>query len=157
MFAAYGTAELQRRRAPQLTLGSTLRAPARPLAAIEQVWVDHNVEDHQQIGMLLHAEFVVREMLEREGAVTAYFYQSAGDFVRDSNGHLLCASAPFVPPYENTHYKDFSLFMPYEAFPFGMGTHSLAWNIVIWAHQYPGQKPLRLIQSELVEFDLQFS
>ena len=157
MYAAYGTAELQRRRLPELTLGSTLRAPARPLAAIEQVWDDHNVEEHKQIGMLLHAEFVVSGMLKRKGSVTAYFYQNAG-FVRDSNGRLLCVSAPFVPPYEITHYKNFPLFMPYEDFPFGWGTHSLAWRIVIWAHQDdPGQRPLRLLQSEFIEFDFQVS
>jgi hypothetical protein len=157
MFAAYSISESQRRRDRELALGSTLRAPARPLAAIEQVWDDHNVVDHEQKGMLLHAEFVVSGMLERRGAVTGFFYQSAGDFVRDSDGRLLCVSEPIVPPYENTHYKDFSLFMPYEDLPFGRGTHRLAWKIVIWAHQHPGQRPLRLIQSELVEFDFQVS
>jgi hypothetical protein len=107
--------------------------------------------------MLLHAEFVVRGMLRHQGAVTAYFYQSPSDFVRDSNGRVLCVSAPFVPQYESTRYKNFSLFMPYEEFPFGWGTHSLAWKIVIWANQEPGQRPLLLIQSDFVEFDFQVS
>jgi hypothetical protein len=158
MFAAYGTAELQRSRARELTPGSLLGAPARPLARIERVWDDHNFEEHNQTGLRLHIEFIVNGMFERRGVVAAYFRQAHGDFLRDTDGRCLCVRAPFEPRFNAAHYKDFPLFMPYAKLPLGPGTHSLEWEVTIWApkHKFQSQSELvALVRSELVEFDLE--
>ena len=93
--------------------------PGDIYGAVTEVWVDHNVENEGEVGMTIHAKFEINGMLSRQGVIQAFFYHPSGQPLIDTNdnyrtedGSVTCGDY-FQPPYENTIYNDFQLFIPY--------------------------------------------
>ncbi len=89
-------------------------------AAVTKVWIDKDVEIDCKIGVLIHANFEVNGMLNKQGVCQAFFYDVDGRSLNDTNdqfcsedGSVTCCDY-FQPQYENTIYNDFKLFIPYE-------------------------------------------
>lgn len=94
--------------------------PGDIYGAVTEVWVNHNEECEGQVGMTIHAKFEINGMLNRQGMIQAFFYDSSGNPLKDTNdsfctedGSVTCGEH-YQPGYENAIYNDFSLFIPYE-------------------------------------------
>jgi tetratricopeptide (TPR) repeat protein len=106
---------------------------------IDSVWTEHNAVENSKKGMKIHVKFTVYNMLNKQGGVNAWFYFSNGNEVKDSKsgsyrtstGHA-SVGKQFSPTYENSLYKDFELFMPYDEIPSGSGKHDLKFKIGIF-------------------------
>ena len=107
-------------------------------ATIKNVWTEHNVSQNGMNGMKIHVHFSVSGMKGNKVRVVAFFYnenkrplttsysnyQTAdGDVcTRESTGNIL---------YENTVWKDFILFIPYETMNFAAGKHTYYFRVYI--------------------------
>ena len=140
-------------------VGGSSGASGEPSGAIEDVGFEHNVTQDGQLGMEIHVRFSVRGMVDQQGQASACFYFDSGekmmtnkndDQYRTSEGQFAVA-APFIPPTDNALNKDFTLFVPYEAFPYvGSGTYKLKFMVGLF---YQDQQ---LAVSEFVEFTLRW-
>lgn len=105
---------------------------------IEEVWVDYDQWENGRKGMLIHVKFTVNNMLNRTGRCAAYFFYQDGDRLEDYNDNYstpdgqVAFSETFVPKYENTRFKDFQLFMPYEELHLSSGRTDLKFYILIY-------------------------
>ena len=100
---------------------SLLGNPGERYAKIESIWVDHNHQMQDGVkGMLIHVKFFVYNMLNRTGRCNAYFYYDNADNtpLQDLNNSYCTTSGhvamgrDFTPPYKDTTYNDFTLFIP---------------------------------------------
>ena len=91
-------------------------------ANIEKVWVDYNATENNQTGMRIHIKFDVSGSKNQYIQVSAAFYN--GDkpvkcyidgYKYSITDNMACIKQP-TPPYENTTWSDFQLFMPYYVF-----------------------------------------
>ena len=119
----------------------TQYASTDPFGEIKNVWVDHNTYDNNGLkGMRIHISFTVHNMLNRAGMVSAYFYNSDGTALLDTNGLYKstdgCVSVgeAFNPSYENSDYSDFTIFMPYSEFHLNSSTN-LYFKVLLWYNQ----------------------
>ena len=118
---------------------SLLSKPDDRYAKIESIWVDHNQMRDGVKGMLIHVKFSVYNMLNRTGRCNAYFFYDNADYapLQDLNNSYCTTSGhvamgrDFTPPYKDTTYNDFTLFIPYSELHV-TGKQSLKFNICIY-------------------------
>ena len=110
----------------------------RVTGSIRNIWVDHNVTDsYGNYGMRIHVKFDINGMLNRTGIVAAYFYNSNGNALRDTNSNYrttdgnVATHVNFTPNYENCTFNDLSIFMPYSELHLSRTT-SCYFTISIW-------------------------
>lgn len=94
-----------------------------PRAKIHDPWIESTVNRDGEEGMMMHARFEIANLAHEELEAIAQLYvnnRSGKDPVLAYGGNKyhtttgqLCVWDMFVPPYENTTYNDFSLFLPY--------------------------------------------
>ena len=106
-------------------------------AVIDRVWVDFDVYNGGQKGMMIHMDFVVYGLKDHRINPIAYFYFSNGDKLKDydnsyraSDGHV-CVSDTSNATYEDTRWSDYKLFMPYDQLHMASGKHELKFFIHI--------------------------
>ena len=110
-------------------------APIAATGTIEDVTVEHNVEQASQQGMRMHVKFTIQNRQSIKCAITAYFHFADGTPVRDQNGSYktlngnVAVGSSFKPRYTSTRYYDFQLFLPYDELHMDSGTHDL--NLVV--------------------------
>ncbi len=106
---------------------------------IQQVWTEHNEYENNQKGMRIYVKFSISGMRGKDCRVVAYFYHENGSPVKDENnsfntssGNASCGKS-FTPPYDNTSYKHFGLFMPYDELHLD-GKFDLKYYVAIWGN-----------------------
>ena len=110
----------------------------RPSATINKTWTEFNTSQNNQFGMHIHVSFSVVNLVGRTGTVAAYFYFANGVPLKDLNHKYgttsgdVCVAYWFKPPYHNTLYNDFALFMPYYELHRRSGSHSLKFIVSVW-------------------------
>lgn len=98
-----------------------------PTARINKVWVDHNYEQGGNKGMLIHADVNVINNKGNETELVCFFYDTTGSNVitttakYQSSSNQLMTNDRVTPRYTNSHWEDFKLFLPYNAFPYIIG------------------------------------
>jgi len=87
---------------------------------IDKIWAERDFTGpKQELGARIHVVFDVSGMLNVKGSVAVYFYGSDGTPLKDTNGIFTTSHGEvatheyFEPPYENSTYTDFTIFMPY--------------------------------------------
>lgn len=110
----------------------------RASAEIEKVWVEHNdFDSNGNKGMKIHIKFTVRGMLNEQGSCALYFYDENGNALMDVNGSYCTSNGAvathenFKPPYENTVYNDFKIFMLDSELHL-KATTSCYFRVIIW-------------------------
>lgn len=105
---------------------------------VTKVWVDHNVNDgYGNKGMKIHVKFDINGMLNRTGRAVAYFYNSNGSALRDSNSSYrttngnVSVGQDFVPNYANCTFNDLTMFIPYTELHLTRNT-SCYFTVSIW-------------------------
>lgn len=110
-----------------------------PVATIEKIWCVHDVYQYGQKGMEIHVKFHVKRMLGRTGRCVAYFYQSDnttplydynGNYTT-SDGQVSCGS-DYMPSYEESVFKDFTLFMPLDELHLSAGEFDLTFDVAVY-------------------------
>jgi len=117
------------------------RSSVNPKGKFNKVWVDHNTEQNNVMGMKIHAEFEVSHLKDVPCRAAAYFYFSSGNKLKDSNNAYntkdgqVCVGKDFNPSYEESIYRDFELFMPYSELHMSDGKHSLKFYISLYVEE----------------------
>ncbi len=137
-----------------VALGLAINSKKAVKASVVSVRVDHNVFQDQQKGMMIHARFTVEGAQQQSCQAAAYFYYSTGEILKDFNqtyrapdGQVSVAQ-DFTPPYEQTAYEDFTLFLPYDELHMAPGDYNLKFQLKLY-HQ-PTDK--FIAESGLVDF-----
>lgn len=103
---------------------------------------DHNVYDDDEKRMTISINFEVANLQDVDCRLVAYFsFLNGGklfgfedgdfnDFIT-KNGQV-CVSRDFRAGYENTIYKDFGLFIPYDALNLDEGNHQCQFAIQMY-------------------------
>jgi hypothetical protein len=90
---------------------------------ITKVWIEIGVSNNSLTGAFVHRQFTVDEMQNRSIVVRDTYFWSAGakllskDDRYKTNEGQLTSSELARPGFVNAIYEDFSLFIPYSAFP----------------------------------------
>jgi hypothetical protein len=123
---------------------------------IDRIWVDHNVFDNDTKGMRIHVAFNVYNLKGVGCNVSAFFYDnSSGTQLKDRNGKyaninsFVMVGEDFVPLYDSTTYKDFSLFIPLDEFDLDAGDYNLKFRIQLY--NYLTQSSFS--ESDFIEFN----
>ena len=124
-----------------------------PTAKILKIWKNDNVSVDGKKGLKIHVHFEVNNMKNNTGNVVAYFYHKNGtDGLKDTNNKYhttsgtVATSSAFTPSYDNSSYKDFTLFIPYSELHVNVsGTYKF--YVAIW-----GTNDKVLVSSEMNSF-----
>ncbi|GJD22459.1 hypothetical protein RIVM261_074150 [Rivularia sp. IAM M-261] len=123
-----------------------------PRGSIDKIWVDFDIINSGQTGMNIHLQFSTCNLMGNKCGVTAFFYSEDGQYLKDQNNQYcttsgqVCSYETFTPPYKNSSYKDFVLFMPYSELHLPRGEYNLNLKIrlydqvnksdITWSNQY---------------------
>ncbi len=109
---------------------------------IRQVTSVHDVQQNGEMGMSIKVWFEVSGMLNEQGVCAAYFHFSNGQELEDFNEAYysidgkVCTYDFFTSPYENTTYKEFILFIPYNEFHLSSGVHNFYYTVTVFDNNY---------------------
>jgi len=90
--------------------------------------------------MRIHSKLTVNNLREQSCRATAYFYFQSGEQLRDLNNQFntvdgqVAAGIEFKPLYDSTVYNDLSFSIPYNELHLSPGTHSLMFQIGLYAY-----------------------
>jgi len=108
---------------------------------VERIWIDHDVTQNNQRGMIIHVKFTIDGMLNKQGICAVWFYNSNESPLKTNNNNRYKTSSGnatvqenFRPSYANAVYNDFTLFMPYSELNLGSGTNNLKLKVGIIDH-----------------------
>lgn len=102
--------------------------------------IEHNKYINGLSGMMIHSQINVSGMPNKNINVTAFIYlgynAEGGKLYGGINGFKttdgqVCAFANANCPYENTEWKDFKLFLPYNAVTTPVGTTQLCFQVEV--------------------------
>ena len=102
-------------------------------AVFDSMWVNFDVTENNQLGMLLHFKFTTYDMKDTDGSVAVYFLQdnTQGTVLKDKNQKYASNSGDVAvyrdvtPGYTTAVFDDLQLFMPYDELDLGPGTYYL--------------------------------
>lgn len=106
-------------------------------ATIERVWTEDNIDVDGVKGLGVHVKFSTEGMLEKDGRISAYFYDSSGNALVDQNGSYkttdgkVSSGRNFKPGYESAVYNDYMISIPYSELHLS-GEKSLLIDVIIW-------------------------
>lgn len=105
---------------------------------VEKIWIDSNIQINNRKGLLIHSNFQVGKLKDVKCRAAAYFYFGSGTALKDINASYRSADGQvavgedFIPPYDETVYKDFRLFIPYDELHLAEGKHDLKFFIRLY-------------------------
>lgn len=111
----------------------------QPNAKIDKFWTDFDVTENGAFGMRIHLKFAANNLLGRECVAAAYFYDSSGQTLKDTNKIYqtnaggVSTSTNFTPGYKNAVYEDLTLFIPYSELELPVGSHDLKYQLAIYS------------------------
>jgi hypothetical protein len=110
------------------------RAPV----VIDKVWVDYNVKQGSEDGITIHLKFEMVGYQSHHCKTVTYFYYEDGTPIKDTDQQYrtidgqVSRSEDFVPPYYDSVYNDFTLFMPNAQLDTKPGKADLKFQIKLW-------------------------
>ena len=126
-------------------------------AFIESIRTDYDVYEAGRKGIRVHAHFNIVGLNGGKAAASIYFHESDGTKLQDTDdayaagdGHV-ATSVALTPEYEDTTWKDLTIFMPYRQLHRPVGKHSLKYDLYIWDQS--GEEPVKLTESDWQTFD----
>ena len=92
-------------------------------AVVNKVWIEHNTTMNNKSGITIHTDLNVKGMKGKKIEVLSYFYDSGKNKMmggvtgyKTQSGQV-SHSYTTTSSYENSHWEDFKLFIPYSALP----------------------------------------
>ena len=99
-------------------------------AWINKVWFETNAQRDGENGVRVHVDFNAEKVKNHSIRVTAYFYYSDKEKMyggikgyKTTDGQV-CVGNTVISNYDNSHWKDFRMFIPKRALNLSSGTHS---------------------------------
>ena len=89
-------------------------------AKFEKMWVDYNVKEGGRLGMRIHVKFTVANMKDVDSYMVVHFEKEDGTQLKTTNRKFASKDGQvsvyrsMKPGYDETVYKDFDVFMPYD-------------------------------------------
>lgn len=86
-------------------------------------WVEFDKERDGEMGMYVHYDFTAHGLKGEELTMVAFIYTSENEWAKSyregykTTSGYVCSSDTSVSDYENCRWKDFKLFIPYDAMP----------------------------------------
>lgn len=108
-----------------------------PRATFEKMWVDYDVTEAGEKGMMLHVKFTAYDMLNLDAFLAVYFEfdDEKGGWLKDKN-QKFNSSDGFVAVYKNIKplynpavFNDLSVFMPYAELDLDPGNYDLSMDV----------------------------
>lgn len=102
-----------------------------PYATFQNLWIDYNVTQDGQKGMLIHTAFKTFNMKGIPGYLALYFQYRNGTAMKDRNGKFNSADDTVAvyreinPGYQVADFEDEALFMPYDELDLDSGKYEL--------------------------------
>ncbi len=108
-----------------------------PRASFDKMWVDYDVMNNGEKGMLLHLKFTAYEMKDMDAMAAVYFlYNNAkGGLLMDKNKKYNSAAGEVAvykevkPAYDPAVYDDLQIFVPYNELDLDPGTYELTMDV----------------------------
>lgn len=106
-------------------------------AVFDRMSVDYNVIENGRKGMRIHVDFSTLNLKGVNSYLAIYFEKKDGSPIltnnrdyRSTTGQLMVYQK-LTPAYDNTVYKDITLFMPYDELSLSRGRHDLRMEISV--------------------------
>jgi hypothetical protein len=139
--------------------GTNTYTTAASSAKINNVWVENNASENGQVGIRIHISMSIYNLISKQCEAAAYFYTASGVALDDKNnkyctmnGKVSCGKT-FTPMYDNTLFKDFTMFMPYEELHTSGGKYKF--HVILWDKS--ASTASELVRSDWVEFIYTYS
>ncbi len=106
---------------------------------LEDLNIEYNVTENGQLGMRIKQNFLIYNAQGTKCIMSAYFYNADDNkplldkngIKQSADGHVACFTE-FNPNYQNTQFKDLSVFMPYDELELGSGNFRLKCYVAIF-------------------------
>lgn len=96
-------------------------------AKVNKIWLEYGTIEDGKSGITIHSDLNVNGMKGKRIKIVAFFYDNEKNKLmgglsgyKTKDGQV-CSSKYRTPSYENSHYKDLDIFIPYNAFSFLSG------------------------------------
>lgn len=106
--------------------------PSSAIAAkFERMWIDYDITQGGELGMLMHVTFSVQQMKGVSGQIAYGFEMENGDRLYSSNDLYKSKNGQLTiyrdinPTYDDSFYEDLQVFMPYRELTVGEGSNAL--------------------------------
>jgi hypothetical protein len=109
---------------------------------INQIWVEYNKIQGGESGMLIHLNLEISRQIGKKCIAAIYFCYGDGSPVKDTDKLYYSIDGQVIvyrdltPEYEDTHFKDFDLFMPYSQIHTPTGRFDLKFYVNIWDEKW---------------------
>lgn len=113
----------------------------QPNVKIETFWTEFDVTENGAFGMRIHLKFAANNLLGKEMVAAAYFYDNAGNALKDTNRSYMTnnggvsTSTNFQPAYAKAVYDDLKLFIPYAELELPVGKHELKYQLGVYSKE----------------------
>lgn len=125
---------------------------------INKTWLEYNVYHENEKGMNIHNDILIYNSMNKKSKLIAWFYDGQKQKLRDYNNSYcttdgqVCAVEYFTPSYNESHYKDLAIYIPYSEFHINTrGVHNIKFRIGLFS----GYDLLE--ESPLYQFDFNLS
>lgn len=124
-------------------------------ARFQEIWVDHNITQNGNKGMIIHVKFDIYGMFNKTGQCAAYFYFSNGNPLIDYNQSYrtstgnVATHVNFTPDFNGCTFNDLRIFMPYSELHLNNNA-SCYFTISLWNDN------TEIAKSEKKEFNISF-
>jgi len=102
-----------------------------PYVTIHKVWIDHGVSKNDLDGIVIHAELTAHGIKGHSLKGIAYFYDDKKNKLmqrensyRTFDGQVCSHAISSHVDYDDSHYSDFQIFMPYSHLPLKTGNQT---------------------------------
>jgi hypothetical protein len=135
---------------PRGTTVNVYNTAGRNYAAVNKIWVEHNIFEGSEKGMNIHSNMKVVNLQGVPIEVNAYFYHKNGVPLKDIDGeygsdvNTVCSGTNICPDFQSANYKDWTIFIPYnqitESLP--SGRTDILMNVELFAKLNGGIVPV---------------
>jgi len=105
---------------------------------INTIEIEHNTYEDNEIGMKIYVTFDVNNRKNMNCHAAAYFYFSSGEILKDFNDRFytnegqVAVGRSFSPSYDDSHYDNFTLFIPYDELHMSNGDYKLKFIVKLY-------------------------
>lgn len=123
-----------------LFLGGIVVSPSDSFAqsvTFNSSYVEFDTEKNGEMGMTIHYDFVVHNLLNKNLRMLAFVVTSDKELVKSyrdeykTNTGQLCSVKSDVSIYENCHWEDMKFFIPYDAMPIANAREKYFYSMVV--------------------------
>lgn len=113
-----------------------------PSATIDSIWLEHQVTEGEEKGMVVHVKFKTHYMQGKDGLVATYVYYSDGQPLKDTNGRCtaggnVATKSDIKPIYKHSVFEDRTIFIPYSELHLSSSCEGLYVTCVVFCGDTP--------------------